>query len=67
MNGKLTLYLDQYGNRWLARTVRDLRDQIGGGRVSRMFRDKADGSSVHVGYVVGAHWCDAFQPVEIAA
>ena len=63
MNGILTLYLDQYGNRWFARTVRELREQIGG-RVSRMFCDKADGSTVHVGYVVGQHWCTAFRPYE---
>lgn len=66
MNGMQTLYLDQYGNRWIARTVKELREKIdgGGSRVSKMFRDKADGRTVHVGYVVGSHWCEAFQPVE---
>lgn len=66
MNGKPLLYLDQYGNRWHARTVRELQRQIGG-RVSKMFVDKADGSTVHVGYVVGAHWCSMFAPLELPA
>lgn len=66
MNGKPILYLDQYGNRWHARTVADLRRQIGG-RASKMFRDKADGSTVHCGYVVGGHWCTAYAPLELAA
>ena len=63
MNGKPTLYLDQYGNKWFARTVKELRGRIGGGRVSKMYRDTKDGRPVHVGYVVGQHWCEAFQPV----
>ena len=67
MNGNITLYLDQWGNRFTSRTVRELREQIGGGRISKMFRDKRDGSTVHVGYVVGAHWLTAFKPIELPA
>lgn len=66
MNGKLTLYVDQYGNNWYARTVKELREQIGGS-VQKMYEDKTNGSAVHIGYVVGQHWCRAFQPVELAA
>jgi hypothetical protein len=32
-----------------------------------MFVDKKDGSTVHIGYVIGQHWLTAFQPVERAA
>jgi hypothetical protein len=64
MNGTLTLYVDQYGGRHYARTVRQLRESCGGGRVSRMYRDKADGRTVHCGYVVGRLWCTAFRPFE---
>lgn len=67
MRGKLTLYLDQYGNRWFARTVRDLVRQIGGGRVSIMYADKPDGRTVRTGYVIGQYWCSAFQPLELEA
>lgn len=66
MNGKPMLYLDQFGNRWHASTVRELRQQIGG-RVSKMYRDKPDGRTVHIGYVVGQHWCNAYAPVELPA
>lgn len=30
LHGKYTLFIDQYGNRWEARTVSELRDKIGG-------------------------------------
>lgn len=66
MKGKLTLYLDQYGNKWFARTIKELREKIGGGRVSKMYRDTKEGTK-HVGYVVGPHWCEAFQPVRLPA
>lgn len=66
MNGKPTLFLDQWGNRWWAKTVKELRSQIGmgGSRVSKMYVDKKDGRSVHIGYVVGQHWLTAYQRVE---
>ena len=69
MNKKPTLYLDQYGNRFWAKTVKELREQIGmgGSRVSKMYRDKKNGGVVHVGYVVGSHWLTAYQPVERTA
>jgi hypothetical protein len=67
MNGKQTLYIDQWGGKHWAKTVKELRSKIGcgGSRVRKMFRDKKDGSYVHVGYVVGQHWLTAFRPVEI--
>ncbi len=66
MNNKLMLYVDQYGEQWTAKTVKELRSQIGGGgsRVSKMYTDKTDGSSRHIGYVIGQHWCRAFVPFE---
>ena len=67
MNGQPILYVDQWGNRWRVRTVRELHKRIGGGRLSKMFRDKADGDTVHCGYVVGQHWCTAYRPIELPA
>lgn len=60
------LYLDQYGNKFFARTVKELRSKIegGGSRVSKMYIDKKDGSTVHCGYVIGGHWLTAFVPFE---
>lgn len=48
------LFIDQYGQRFWARSVKDLREQIGG-RVSRMYRD-APGGAEHIGYVIGRNW-----------
>lgn len=64
MQGKMMLYLDQWGNKFWARTVKELREQIPG-RVSKMYVDKKDGSIAHVGYVIGEHWLTAYCPVEI--
>jgi hypothetical protein len=63
------LYIDQFGNRIWARTVNELRSQIGRGtsRVSKMYADKLDGRTVHTGYVIGKHWLAAYAPVEKAA
>lgn len=65
LHGKLTLFIDQYGNRWEARSVLELRDKIGGGRVSKMYVHDKSGNFYHVGYVVGDYWCQAFVPVRI--
>lgn len=66
MHGKPCLYVDQYGNKFYARTVKELRGKIqgGGSRVSRMYNDKADGTTVHTGYVIGPHWLTAYVPFE---
>lgn len=65
MKGNMTLYVDQYGGRVYATTLKDLRAQCGGGRVFKIYRDKKDGRVVHVGYGVGSRWFNAYQPVEI--
>ena len=65
MNGKLTLYMDQMGNHWFAHSAKELRSKIGRGHISPMYRDKVNGQTVKVGYVIGQHWCTAFQPLEI--
>lgn len=64
LHGKYTLFIAQYGNRWEARTVSELRDKIGG-RVSKMYVDDKSGNRYHVGYVIGRHLCTAYMPVRI--
>jgi len=66
MNGKLMMYLDQYGHPHWARTVKELRESIGGA-ISKMYVDKKDGRTVHCGYVVGSLWLTAYAPVELPA
>jgi len=62
----MNLYRDQYGNTFFADTVKELRAQIANGksRVSNMYRDKADGTTVKTGYVIGQHWLAEYAPVE---
>jgi len=63
MNGKQTLFLDQYGNKFWAKTIKELRSQIGGGGscVSRMYCDLKSGGCKHVGWVIGDHWLTPYQ------
>ena len=67
-NKPLYLFIDQYGEKHYARTVKELREQFGGGKVSKMYVDKINGphagKSVHCGYVIGGHWFTQFLPVE---
>ena len=61
---KTLLFLDQYGRPVWAKTVKELREKAGGGRVSRQFTDKKDGATVHTGYGVGARWFTMYAPIE---
>ena len=65
----MKLYIDQYGQTFYANTLKDLRKQIGNGgsKISEMFQDRKDGSTVCVGYVIGQHWLTAYVPLENAA
>jgi hypothetical protein len=71
MKGKPILYIDQYGQRLWAKTVSELREKAGGGRVFKIYVDKIAGEhagqSVHCGYGVGARWFNAYAPVELPA
>lgn len=57
------LWIDQYGQHIYARTVKELRINAGGGRVSPMFRDLKAGGAIRVGYVVGPRWFSRYAPV----
>lgn len=57
------LFIDlRSGKRFWARTVKELRAQImnGGSRVHRMYVDTADGTTYHVGYVIGPYWLEMY-------
>lgn len=55
---------DQYGT-WYhnlgQHPRKELIKRLGCQHVSKMYRDRKDGSSVHVGYVVGRYWCTIFE------
>jgi len=65
MEAKHGVAIDQYGNRFRFGKYcrRDLADQIPG-KVSKMYRDKKDGTVVQTGYVIGQHWLTIYAPVE---
>lgn len=58
------LWLDQYGNRFWAKTLKELRAQIGmgGSKVSPMYYDTKEGKTVRSGYVIGQHWLTRYAP-----
>ena len=59
------LWIDQYGQPIWARTVKELREKCGGGRISKMYRDDPLTKRVdHVGYVVGSRWFWRYAPVK---
>jgi hypothetical protein len=42
-------------------------EQIGRKRASKMYRDKKNGATFHVGYIIGPHWLTLYAPVELPA
>jgi len=71
MNGKSTLYIDQYGGKLWAHTIKELREKAGGGRVFKIYVDKIGGQhaghSCHIGYGIGRRWFHAYIPFEVPA
>ena len=67
MNGKFTVFINQYDEIFSASTISELKDKVGGGAVSKKYVDKKDGRTVHNGYVIGSHWLTAFRHLEIEA
>lgn len=59
----IRVFIDQYRHAEYAYTVKHLQQQVGG-RVSKIYVDKKDGSTVHIGYVVGHRWFTEHQRVE---
>jgi hypothetical protein len=65
MNGILMLYISQYGDKFYARTVKSLKeDNCLPGKISKMYIDKKDGTTKHIGYVIGGLWLTAYTPYE---
>ncbi len=66
MKGQRLLYVDQYGQKFYASTLKELKAQIPG-KVSKMYWDsnftKGPVKTYHVGYVIGKHWLNAYQQV----
>ena len=63
------LWIDQYGQRLWASTIKELREKAGGGRVSKMYVDLVAGplagKTVLAGYIVGSRWFSRYAPVHV--
>lgn len=57
------LFIDQWGNRYYAQTIKELREQIPG-RCGKMYVDSKTLGTLHVGYVIGRHWLTEYRAVE---
>lgn len=65
-NGKdRRLCVDQWGGIIYARTVKELREKVGGGRTGKVYCDRKDGCTYQVGYYVGRHWFSVYAVLEI--
>lgn len=71
MKGEHLLYIDQYGNRFGAKTIKELKEEVcpflKSPKVSKMYQDTREGKTMHVGYIVGNHWLTAYRAVRIPA
>ena len=60
--------IDQYGQTYhgLKHPRQDLLERLGYSSARKMYQDKKDGSTVHVGYVIGGLWLTLYrvEPVE---
>ena len=59
-NQEFALYVSQYGDRFYARTLKELRMKIPG-RCSIMYDDR-DGRTYRIGYVIGSFWLTKYEP-----
>lgn len=62
-----TLYVDQHGSKIYARSVKELKEKVGPGKVSKIYREINGDVTHHCGYSVGARWFDAYAPVMVRA
>ena len=55
--------IDQYGRTFhgLEHPRKDLMERLSNKHCSKMFVDKKDGSTKHVGYVIGGHWLTVYK------
>ena len=67
LDGKTpVLFIDQYGrSRGYHRTRKSLAEEVCNTHVKKMYVDKKDGTTVHIGYVIGCNWLTAYHRVEV--
>ena len=62
---KTYMAVDQYGNtiHGLHNPRSDLLDRLGCSTCEKMYVDKKDGSSAHIGYIVGDSWYTIYEVI----
>ena len=63
MKNEQLLYIDQYGYKYMASTVKELCKQVGGTKASKMYIDTKEGETKHIEYIIKSHWLRAYSPV----
>lgn len=58
----IRLFVDQYGNKFYCRTVKELCAKLDRTKAAKMYSDDKNGVW-HVGYVIGDHWLTEYAPV----
>lgn len=61
---KTLLYIDQYGEMYTAKTIKELKSKVSyskSPRVAKMYKDTKEGDGMHVGYVIGNKWLTAYE------
>jgi hypothetical protein len=58
------LWLDQHGQFFFARTIKEAHIAAGGGKISKVYIDTKDGRTKHIGYCIGDRWFRCFVPWE---
>lgn len=64
---EVSIYIDQYGYKYHASNRKELVKAVspyGKPKVSIMYQDKKDGTTVRVGYIIGDYWCTEYKRVE---
>lgn len=65
---KTKMYLDQYGQKYFASTLKELKEKVCPHtrypKTSVMYVDKKDGRTVRVGYAISEFWLTEYIPSE---
>ena len=68
MKGQFLFYLDQYGYKYGAHTLKELKKEVCPytkyPKTAIMYQDKKSGDTVRVGYIISDHWLTAYIPWE---
>lgn len=65
---KLWFAGDQHGNKLVYRSTsarKGLLEELGRSSARKIYRDKKDGSSRHVGWIVAGRWFDVFEMIPL--